>query len=97
VRALILGEDHLCAVQGVAQRVPDGEHDNDHPAVADLDHSRIVRRAVLSGLINEYARAARSPEEPQVTAESYVRAAQPADVSSPLLLSTTPQMALAAA
>jgi putative transposase len=67
-RVLILGERHLRSVlaeyqvhyntarphQGIAQRVPDGEH----LIVADLDRERIIRKPVLGGLINEYARAA---------------------------------------
>ena len=71
-RVLILGEAHLRAVlaeyqahyntarphQGIAQRVPGGEHDGDHLSVADLDRERILRKPVLSGLINEYSRAA---------------------------------------
>ncbi|MCW2932833.1 MAG: integrase [Actinomycetia bacterium] len=70
-RVLILGEAHLRAVlaeyqahyntarphQGIAQRVPDGEH-GDQLAVADLDRERIHRKPVLGGLINEYSRAA---------------------------------------
>ena len=71
-RVLILGEGHLRAVlaeyqvhyntarphQGIAQRVPDGEHDGGHLTVTDLDRERIIRKPVLGGLINEYARAA---------------------------------------
>ena len=71
-RVLILGEGHLRAVlteyqmhyntarphQGIAQRVPDGEHDGGHLIVTDLDRERIHRKPVLGGLINEYARAA---------------------------------------
>ena len=71
-RVLIMGEAHLRAVlaeyqvhyntgrphQGIAQRVSDGSHDVGHLAVADLDRERIVRKPVLGGLINEYARAA---------------------------------------
>jgi transposase InsO family protein len=67
-RMLILGECHLRSVlteyqahyntarphQGIAQRVPDGGH----LTVADLDRERIHRKPVLSGLINEYTRAA---------------------------------------
>jgi putative transposase len=67
-RMLILGERHLRSVlaeyqvhyntarphQGIAQRVPDGEH----LIVAGLDRERIIRKPVLGGLINEYARAA---------------------------------------
>ncbi len=74
---LILGERHLRSVlaeyqahyntarphQGIAQRVPDGGN----LTVADLDPERIHRKPVLGGLINEYSRAARHPEEPQVT------------------------------
>ena len=71
-RVLILGEAHLRAVlaeyqvhyntarphQGIAQRVPGGEHDGGHLTVADLDRERILRKPVLGGLINEYSRAA---------------------------------------
>jgi putative transposase len=71
-RVLILGEGHLRAVlteyqvhyntarphQGIAQRVPDGEHDGGHLTVADLDRGPIHRKPVLGGLINEYSRAA---------------------------------------
>jgi putative transposase len=71
-RVLIVGEGHLRAVlaeyqvhyntarphQGIAQRVPDGRHDDGNPNVADLDRERILRKPVLGGLINEYARAA---------------------------------------
>ena len=71
-RVLILGETHLRTVlaeyqvhyntarphQGIAQRVPDGEHDCGRFVVADLDRGRIHRKPVLGGLINEYSRAA---------------------------------------
>ncbi len=71
-RVLILGETHLRAVlteyrvhyntarphQGIAQRVPDGEHDGGDLTVVDLDRRRILRKPVLDGLINEYSRAA---------------------------------------
>ena len=71
-RVLILGEAHLRAVlteyqvhyntarphQGIAQRVPDREHDGGHLTVADLDRRPIHRKPVLGGLINEYSRAA---------------------------------------
>ena len=71
-RVLILGEGHLRVVlaeyqvhyntarphQGIAQRVPYGEHDGSHITVTDLDREPIHRKPVLGGLINEYARAA---------------------------------------
>jgi putative transposase len=71
-RILILSQRHLHSVlteyqahynaarphQGIDQRVPDGEHDGGHLTVADLDRERIHRQPVLSGLINEYKRAA---------------------------------------
>jgi len=71
-RLLILSEGHLRTVlaeyqvhyntarphQSIAQRVPDGEHDVGHLADAGLDRERIVRKPILGGLINEYARAA---------------------------------------
>ncbi len=71
-RVLILAEGHLRAVlaeyqahyntarphQGIAQRVPDGEHEGSHITVTDLDRERIHRKPVLDGLINEYTRAA---------------------------------------
>jgi len=71
-RVPILGEAHLRTVlaeyqahyntarphQGIAQRVLDGEHDGDHLSVAGPDRERILRKPVLSGLINEYSRAA---------------------------------------
>ena len=71
-RVLILGEAHLRTVlaeyqvhyntarphQGIAQRVPDGEHDGGHLTVADLDRGRTHRKPILGGLINEYSHAA---------------------------------------
>ena len=71
-RVLITSEAHLRAVlteyqvhynsarphQGIAQRVPDAGRDAPHSAVTDLDIGRILRKPVLGGLINEYARAA---------------------------------------
>ena len=71
-RMLILGERHLRSVlteyqahyntarphQGIAQRVPDDELDAACTAVTDVDSRRIRRKAVLDGLINEYAYAA---------------------------------------
>ena len=45
--------------QGIARRVPGGEHDSDRLlTVADLERERIHRRPILGGLINEYSRAA---------------------------------------
>jgi putative transposase len=44
--------------QGIAQRVPDGEHDGGDFTVAGLDRRPIHRKPVLGGLINEYSRAA---------------------------------------
>jgi putative transposase len=75
-RMLILGERHLRSVlteyqahyntarphQGIAQRVPGSQHDSGHPTVADLDRGWIHRQPVLSGLINDYARAALHPK-----------------------------------
>jgi putative transposase len=71
-RVLILGESHLRAVlteyqehyntarphQGIVQRVPDGKHNGSRLTVDDLDRRQILRKPVLGGLINEYARAA---------------------------------------
>jgi transposase InsO family protein len=71
-RVLILGEVHLRAVlaeyqahynmarphQGIAQQVPDGEHNGRDISAADLDSEPIHRKPVLGGLINEYTRAA---------------------------------------
>ena len=62
-RLLILGEGHLRTIlaeyqvhyntarphQGIAQHVPDGEHDGGHLTVADLDRGRILRKPVLGG------------------------------------------------
>jgi hypothetical protein len=44
--------------QGIAQRVPGGEHDGGDITATDLDRERIHRKPVLGGLINGYARAA---------------------------------------
>jgi hypothetical protein len=44
--------------QGVAQRVPDSEHEAQRIPATDLDSERIRRKPVLGGLINEYIRAA---------------------------------------
>jgi hypothetical protein len=51
--------------QGIVQRVRDGEHDDGHLAVADLDRERICRRPILGGLINEYSRVALPYEDTQ--------------------------------
>jgi transposase InsO family protein len=71
-RVLILGQAHLRAVltqyqahyntarphQGIAQRVPDREHDEPPVTAADLNVQRIRREPILSGLINQYTQAA---------------------------------------
>ena len=71
-RMLILGERHLRCIlteyqghyntarphQGIAQRIPGGEHSGGNSTVADLDREQIYRKLVLGGLINEYSRAA---------------------------------------
>jgi hypothetical protein len=71
-RVLILGQRHLRAVlaeyqahyntapphQGIAQHVPASEHQAPQVTAGDLDAQRIRRKPVLSGLINEYTRAA---------------------------------------
>ena len=71
-RVLIIGEQHLHAVltgyqahyntarphQGIAQHVPDDERDGIRGAVTDIDTQQVRRRPILSGLINEYTRAA---------------------------------------
>ncbi len=71
-RVLILSEAHLRAVlteyqahyntarphQGIAQRLPDDELDAAPATVTDVDSQQIRRKAVLGGLINEYAYAA---------------------------------------
>ena len=68
-RVLILGEAYLRSTlaeyqahyntarphQGIAQRIPNGEHDGDLLTVTDLDRDRIHRKPVLGGLINEYS------------------------------------------
>jgi putative transposase len=71
-RVLILGEAHLRSTlagyqahyntarphQGIALRIPNGEHDGDLLTVTDLDRDRFHRKPVLGGLINEYSRVA---------------------------------------
>ena len=71
-RVLIVSERHLRAVlaesqvhyntarphQGIAQRVPDGEHDAPRTTVTNVDTKQIRRKPVLGGLINEYTHAA---------------------------------------
>ena len=71
-RMLILSEAHLCAVlieyqahcntarphQGIAQRVPGNECQAPDVTAVNLDVHRIRRKSILSGLINEYSRAA---------------------------------------
>jgi hypothetical protein len=51
---VVAGRPH----QGIAQRIPDGEHGGDHLTVADLGRERICRKPILGGLINEYSCAA---------------------------------------
>lgn len=71
-RSLILGTAHLRAIlteyqahyntarphQGIGQRIPDSEHHAPRATAATFDARRIYRKPVLSGLINEYLRAA---------------------------------------
>jgi putative transposase len=71
-RMLILGEAHLRAVlteyqehyntarphQGIGQRVPDAEHQPPCITAGHFHARQIRRKPVLSGLINEYIRAA---------------------------------------
>jgi len=71
-RMLILGEARLRAVlttyrthyntarlhQGIAQQVPDSDHDIPRATMTDVDTERIRRHPVLHGLINGYAHAA---------------------------------------
>ena len=71
-RMLIVGERPLRAVlreyqthynaarphQGIAQRIPDSQHHPPRVTAAELDARQIRRKPVLSGLINEYMRAA---------------------------------------
>jgi putative transposase len=71
-RSLILGERHLRAVlteykehyntarphQGIGQRVPGTEHNAPRVITAGFDSHQIRRKPLLSGLINEYVRAA---------------------------------------
>ena len=71
-RTLILSEAHLRAVlaeyqehyntarphQGIDQRVPGNEHHASRVIATGLDTRQIRRKPILSGLINEYERAA---------------------------------------
>jgi hypothetical protein len=71
-RVLILSEAHLRAIlieyqvhyntarphQGIAQRVPSCDHESSRVTATNLNAERINRKPVLSGLINEYSRAA---------------------------------------
>jgi putative transposase len=70
-RSLILGTAHLRAIlteyqahyntarphQGIGQRIPGSEHAS-RVTAATFDARRIYRKPILSGLINEYVRAA---------------------------------------
>jgi putative transposase len=74
-RSLILGEPHLRAVlaeyqehhnparphQGIDQRIPHSAHHPPRLIPADLGISQNRRKPALSGLINEYDRAAQHP------------------------------------
>jgi hypothetical protein len=80
-RMLILGERHLRTVladyqvhynmarphQGIAQRVPDSEHDAPRATVTGVDTQHIWRKPALGGLINEYTHAAGRRDNLQVT------------------------------
>jgi transposase InsO family protein len=44
--------------QSIGQRVPGWDRERPDVKAADLDAERIYRKPVLSGLINEYSRAA---------------------------------------
>jgi putative transposase len=71
-RSLILGEAHLRAAlaeyqehyntarphQGIGQRIPDSAHHPPRVITGDFRTRQIRRKPVLSGLINEYERAA---------------------------------------
>jgi putative transposase len=71
-RSLILGEAHLRAVlaeyqehyntarphQGIGQRIPDSDYHPPRVTAGDFRIRQIRRKPVLSGLINEYVRAA---------------------------------------
>ena len=76
-RMLILGEAHLRAVltehqkprhrrphQGIGQRVPDAEHQPPCITAGHFHARQIRRKPVLSGLINEYIRAACTQRKP---------------------------------
>jgi hypothetical protein len=72
VLVLVLGEAHLRAIlaeyqqhyntarphQGINQRVPSGEDPPPRVTAGDFRTQQILRKPILSGLINEYARAA---------------------------------------
>jgi len=71
-RSLILGKAHLRAVlaeyqdhynaarphQGIGQRIPDSAHNPPRVIKGNFRIRQIRRKPVLSGLINEYERAA---------------------------------------
>jgi putative transposase len=71
-RTIILGEAHLRAIlaeyqehyntgrphQGIGQRIPDSAHHPPRVIAGDFRIGQIRRKPVLSGLINEYERAA---------------------------------------
>ncbi|MGI8451342.1 MAG: integrase core domain-containing protein [Streptosporangiaceae bacterium] len=88
-RSLILGQAHLHAAlteyqehynparphQGIGQRVPGTDNHPPRPITTGFDTHQIRRRPVLSGLINEYTRAARGPRNRRSKPESYFQAA----------------------
>ena len=71
-RNFILGEAHLRAIlaeyqqhyntarphQGINQLVPSGEDHHPRVTASDFRTRQILRKPILSGLINEYARVA---------------------------------------
>jgi Integrase core domain len=88
-RTLDLNQAHLRAVladyqehyntarphQGIDQRLPD-HGPGPRVTAADPGTCQIRRKPILSGLINEYERAAWRPGRPRSKPESYFRAAQ---------------------
>ena len=83
-RMLILGEAHLRAVlteyqehyntarphQGIGQCIPDAEHQPPCITAGHFHARQIRRKPVLSGLINEYVRAAPDTQKTQLTTQN---------------------------